>query len=36
MAGFKGTPTTGNLSLDVKYMFINFLQQYYAQHSKYT
>lgn len=33
--GFKGTPTTGNLSLDVKYVFISFLQEYYAQHEKY-
>ncbi len=28
--------TTGQISLDIKYTFISFAQQYFAQHSKYT
>ena len=28
--------TTGQISLDIKYTFISFAQQYFAQHTKYT
>lgn len=31
-----GANTTGNVSLDVKYIFISFAQQFFATHSKYT
>ena len=37
MAGAgKGAVTTGNISLDIKYVFISFAQQFFATHSKYT
>tara|TARA_Y100000589_G_C27175053_1_gene638357 strand:+ start:260 stop:379 length:120 start_codon:yes stop_codon:yes gene_type:complete len=35
-AGDIGSPTTGNISLDIKYIFINFLQQFFANHSTFT
>jgi hypothetical protein len=28
--------TTGNLSLDIKYPFVSFAQNYFAQHGTYT
>lgn len=28
--------TTGQISLDIKYTFVSFAQQYFAQHPKYT
>ena len=31
-----GAPTTGNISLDIKYIFINFLQQFFANHATFT
>ena len=31
-----GAPSTGNISLDIKYIFINFCQYFFAQHSKFT
>ena len=37
MAGAgKGAVTTGNISLDIKYVFMSFAQQFFATHSKYT
>ena len=36
MAGAgKGTITTGNISLDIKYIFISFCQYFFAQHTKF-
>ena len=34
--GDKGAPTTGNISLDIKYIFINFLQQFFSSHDVFT
>jgi hypothetical protein len=34
--GSKGAPTTGNISLDIKYIFINFLQEFFGNHSTFT
>ena len=31
-----GAVTTGNVSLDIKYVFISFAQYFFAQHSKFT
>ena len=28
-------PTTGNVSLDIKYLFLNFVQQFFAEQTKY-
>tara|TARA_Y100000592_G_C5451878_1_gene309202 strand:- start:1453 stop:1566 length:114 start_codon:yes stop_codon:yes gene_type:complete len=36
MAGAgKGNITTGNISLDIKYIFISFCQYFFAQHTKF-
>lgn len=29
-------PTTGDIGLDIKYIFVSFAQKYFAQHAKYT
>lgn len=29
-------PTTGDIGLDIKYIFVSFAQEYFAQHAKYT
>ena len=34
--GSSGAPTTGNISLDIKYIFINFLQEFFSNHSTFT